>query len=272
MNTEIDLAFINCVMAIGRSAGAVLKKYANSSTNQVFTKEDQSPVTLADRESDAIIRKQLKAMFPNIPIISEESSLPPYKTRSRYPLYWLIDPLDGTKEFIQGLEESCVCMALIEAGKVVFSLIDDPFREVQYYAIQSKGAFKAEYEGPTISIEVRKHSGKQPVRILQSRSKPVVEGMELESCPITWVPKGSALKFCHLAEGKAHLYFRWSPFREWDAAAGHLIAEEAGAQVTDLEGNPVVYGSESLLLKGIVVDAKPWKLSSVLALRERESH
>jgi len=271
MEIHPNSKLVDDIKNIGRLAGSVLIKYSNSESNDISWKQDNSPVTLADKESDRIIFSGLKLLTPQIPIISEESSQPPYEVRKDFQTYWLVDPLDGTKEFIKGLHESCVCIALIKNNEVLFSLIDDPFSKRQYYAIKGKGAFECDYDGLEKKIHVQKHEDGHTAKIYQSRSKPIIDHQLIDGDPIQWVPMGSALKFCQLARGEVHLYFRWSPFMEWDAAAGQLIASEAGARVTDLHGQPISYNTESLLLQGIIVDAKPWPLSEILALRNLES-
>lgn len=263
-----DEAWIDQVADIGRNAGKMLLKYADCSEKNIQFKQDDSPVTLADMESNEVLMNGLMKLTPGIPIVSEEVELPDYSIRKNYSWYWLIDPLDGTKEYVKGLQESCVCIALICNREVVFSLIDDPFSAVQYVAMKSKGARMNSPEEPTTYREIRADDSSDELVVLQSRSKPVLQGLKINDRPVVGRPMGSALKFCSLASGEAQIYFRWSPFREWDAAAGHLIAEEAGARVTDLQGDPILYNNENLLLRGIVVWSASCSLKQILALAE----
>ena len=268
MKLDWNEPWISEIQRIGKEAGDVLLKHSRSTGNLVSFKSDDSPVTLADMQSNAILCEGLKRLTPGIPVISEETLLPEYAVRKKFDLYWLIDPLDGTREFVKGLEESCVCIALIQNRKTVFSLIDAPFWQTQFLAIDGLGCYESPYHGSFFKLSVQPDSKTGVVNIYQSRTKPVVEGKMINGMPVNWIPMGSALKFCGLARGSAQLYFRWSPFREWDAAAGHLIAQESGARVFGLEGEEITYNNEDLLLKGIIVEAGGFQLETIMGLLE----
>jgi 3'(2'), 5'-bisphosphate nucleotidase len=268
MNFSWDEPWVSNVRKLARNAGNILLELSPSRGGTVRYKGDESPVTLADTRSDGLIQNGLRSLTPGIPVISEETSIPDYTVRCTYETYWLIDPLDGTKEFVAGLDESCVCIALIQRGHVVFSVIDAPFWKTSFLAVRGAGAREYSYDSDTFQeLPLVKNDPVHEVKILQSRSKPVLEGRTLQSRPIHWIPMGSALKFCSLARGEAHLYYRWTPFYEWDAAAGHLIAEEAGAKVFGLRGEEVLYNRKNLLLDGLILSTLDVSLAEILEIQ-----
>ncbi|CAG0961191.1 3'(2'), 5'-bisphosphate nucleotidase [Geobacteraceae bacterium] len=220
-------------------------------------KEDSSPLTEADKASHRLIEEGLLAAFPGIPVISEEGSLPPYSERRAYKKFWLVDPLDGTKEFIKRNGEFTVNIALIEGNAPVLGVIYVPARGTLYYGQKGSGAFrKARGEG-AVRMERPLLPFGSAVRAVVSRSHPS-PGVEvfLKAYNVaSTVEAGSSLKFCLVAEGNADIYPRLGPTWEWDSAAGHAIAEAAGCMVTMPDGSPLTYNKESLKNPGFVVSA-----------------
>lgn len=245
----MDIEIINKLAL--QAGGAILGVY--NTDFQVDYKDDNSPLTKADRLSHEIIIEGLTSAFPDIPIISEESGQQEdYKTRAKWSSFWLVDPLDGTKEFIKKNGEFTVNIALIENSYPVMGVIYVPVTGVLYYASKSGGAWRRTSRVSENSGDEQIHAKKilpdTPVVIVSSRSHPSKElekYLELFSIESV-ISAGSSLKFCFVAEGKADIYPRLGPTMEWDTAAGQAIVEEAGGKVLDMDGRRFIYNKESL--------------------------
>ncbi len=219
---------------------------------KVTYKSDNSPLSLADQYSNTMIVDFLKKNFANIPVLSEEmSSVTPYNTRKQWTQFWLVDPLDGTKEFIKKNGQFCICIALIEHQNAVFGFIHAPVTGESFYAIKGKGAFKIK-DNQTTALQATK-TPSQLVRIIGSLSHSSIEfehyiqAEKDQGKKVEVVQMGSALKFCLIAQGKADTYPRFGPTMEWDTAAGQIIVEEAGKQVISLATNSCLdYNKENL--------------------------
>lgn len=239
-----------------KAAQSVILQYYKSDI-RVEHKSDDSPVTKADKEADRLIRKAL--VQTHLPIISEEHEVPGYADRKNFERYWLVDPLDGTKDFIRENDEFTINIALIEDGFPLFGLLLVPVSSELYVGGKEFPSLK--YVGPLHALnfeEVLLHGEKLP---LQSTSEPTLLGSrsshfselitlakkELNCEQIKFQALGSSLKLAWLAEGKADIYIRKSPAMEWDIAAGQAIVEGAKKQVNDFSGNRVSYNKESLL-------------------------
>jgi 3'(2'), 5'-bisphosphate nucleotidase len=245
------------VVEIARSAGAaILEIYNRSEGLEIERKADNSPLTLADRQSHAVISKGLKLLCPEIPVLSEEGKAIPYAVRSTWERYWLVDPLDGTKEFINRNGEFTVNIALMERKHPIAGVVYAPAVDLLYYSWQNNGAFKQDSHGGALPIAVDKN----PVGGLvaaQSRSHASPEEIEFlkQFDIVRTIQIGSSLKFCMVAEGKAHIYPRFGRMMEWDTAAGHAVVEEAGGSVRSWNGDPSRYNTESLRHEGMVVSS-----------------
>lgn len=209
----------------------------------VSSKADDSPVTAADMAAHRVLAAGLQQLTPNISVLSEEACEIPLAERQQWQRWWLVDPLDGTKEFIAGSEEFTVNVALIEAGQVVFGLVGVPTQNVIYYGGQNMGAWRVE-QGKTHAISVAKPA--QPLRVLASLRHSSLEQQQLmqrlqQETEIELLNAGSSLKFCWLAEGKADLYPRLAPTSQWDTAAAQAVLEGAGGEVIDEQGNSLTY-------------------------------
>lgn len=229
------MSYLTAVIAIAEQAGqAILNIYQQpaSVTNNVRFKADQSPVTAADLAAHQVISQALTALTPSIPILSEEAADIDWQIRKTWQRYWLVDPLDGTKEFIQRNGEFTVNIALIDQGEPVLGVICAPVLQKTYYASQGQGAFLKQPDG-TRPIQVNSDTKPSLIKVVGSRSHP---SPKLADYLAQW-PKsqlqavGSSLKFCLIAEGTADIYPRFGPTMQWDTAAGHIIALEAGASV-----------------------------------------
>lgn len=229
------------IISIARKAGAaVLGVYGNNSP-QVEFKADSSPLTTADRLSHDIITKGLRKSYGGIPILSEEQKEVPYEDRKNWEWFWLVDPLDGTKEFIKKNGEFTINIALVHNGAPVLGVIYAPVKGELFYAAKGDGAFKTTSLGAKTQLKIKNNEKRGDVIIVVSRSHGSQELQDYvdlfrKRCPgLQEVSIGSSLKFCLVAEGRAHVYPRLGPTMEWDTAAGQIIVEEAGGKVTDVK-------------------------------------
>jgi len=240
--------YLDEVRVLARQAGEKILEIYNSEYS-VEEKEDNSPLTSADLASHKTIVARLESLTPDIPVLSEESAKIPYAERSSWKTYWLIDPLDGTKEFIKRNGEFTVNIALIDNGVPVLGVVHVPVTGVTYAGCVGQGAIKevpGEGEQP---IRVRK-LGDGPVAVVGSRSH---QGDSLKAFLAKLgdheiVSMGSSLKICLVAEGAADVYPRLGLTSEWDTAAAHCVVEQAGGSLTDLEMQPLRYNTKDSLL------------------------
>lgn len=250
MLNEID---IHKIIDIAQEAGrGIMDVYVRDF--EVTDKADKSPLTEADKIANDIILKRLLEAYPQVPYISEEVRQLPYAERKDWEYCWLIDPLDGTKEFIKKNGEFTVNIALIHNGLPVLGVIDVPVRKETYFGVQGNGSYKIAASGKEIKLQVKGPSAEDVLVLAGSRSHPSAE-MEAyvnekrkSHNLVDFIAAGSSLKFCMVAEGRADEYPRFGPTMEWDTAAGHAIVLEAGGSVTVVEsGEPLQYNKEDLL-------------------------
>ena len=213
-------------------------------------KEDKSPLTTADMAAHNIIVAGLTALTPDIPVLSEESASIPYAQRQAWQRYWLVDPLDGTREFIKRNGEFTVNIALIEAQCSILGVVVAPVTDIRYFAWRNGGAWKQLHTQPAERIHVTKIDQTKPLRVAGSRShgSEKLQSFIARLGESDVVPMGSSLKFCLVAEGKADLYPRLGLTSEWDTAAAQCIVEEAGGSVTDTQLQPMRYNTKDSLL------------------------
>tara|TARA_R110002096_G_scaffold120812_1_gene261768 strand:- start:485 stop:1282 length:798 start_codon:yes stop_codon:yes gene_type:complete len=241
-------SLIDPVVALAEEAGrAILEVYA--SDFEVQSKDDDSPLTKADLASNRRIVAGLQALTPETPIITEEAGLPDFETRSSWDRYWLIDPLDGTKEFVNRNGEFTVNIALIDHHKPVLGVVHVPVQDKTYVGCEGVGAERRNSDGSVSAISVADKSAR-PVRVVGSRSH---RGASLDAylknlgeCDM--IPMGSSLKFCVIAEGNADLYPRLGLTSEWDTAAAQAVVEQAGGGVVTLDGKPMKYNTKDDIL------------------------
>ncbi|CAA9298372.1 MAG: 3'(2'),5'-bisphosphate nucleotidase [uncultured Cytophagales bacterium] len=211
------------------------------------TKHDQSPLTVADKAAHEVIVRGLTKHFPDIPVWSEEGRTLPYEERRHWERFWLVDPLDGTKEFLKRNGEFTVNIALIEGTRPVSGVIYVPVTGVLYFGERNAGAFTQLPGGEPRPIRV---SGDTPERIAvgsRSHASPEEAAILREYRVTDHIAIGSSLKFCLIAEGKANFYYRSGPTMEWDTAAGQAIVEAAGGCVTGSNGDYLTYNKPSPL-------------------------
>jgi 3'(2'), 5'-bisphosphate nucleotidase len=239
---------IEPIAALAHEAGeAILEVYATDF--DVQSKADESPLTQADLASQRRIIAKLRELTPDIPIISEESGLPAFDERGKWRRYWLIDPLDGTREFVNRNGEFTVNIALIEAGRPVFGVVHVPVQHKTYIGCEGHGTELRDRGGSLLKVRVADTSC-SPVRVVGSRSH---RGASLDAFlaglgDYNFVPMGSSLKFCAVAEGTADVYPRLGPTSEWDTAAAQAVVEQAGGAVLQLDGKPLSYNQKSDIL------------------------
>ncbi|MFO3721644.1 3'(2'),5'-bisphosphate nucleotidase CysQ [Pseudomonas sp. HLMP] len=221
----------------------------------VTTKADDSPVTAADLAAHRVIVEGLQALAPQIPVLSEEDCDIPLAERQAWQRWWLVDPLDGTKEFIAGSEEFTVNIALIEAGEVVFGVVAMPTNGRCYFGGRRLGAWRAEAGVQAEPIQVRSAppaGGRFTVVASRRHSSPQQEallaGLGSAVGELALANIGSSLKFCLLAEGAADCYPRLAPTSQWDTAAAQGVLEGAGGEVIGLDGQPFLYPPRESLL------------------------
>ncbi len=271
MNSDVDVqsdvdALLEPVIALARRAGEdVMRVYdAGFSVEQ---KEDKSPLTEADMASHETIERGLIALTPRLPVLSEESAAIPYEERAGWSRYWLVDPLDGTREFVKRNGEFTVNIALIENHVPILGVIVVPVSGLCYYACHGRGAYRQPKGETPVRIRVRPLDMSRLV-VAGSRSH---AGDRLSAFldrlgSHELLSMGSSLKSCLVAEGRADVYARLGPTSEWDTAAAHCIVDEAGGCVTDIAMRPLRYNTkESLLNPDFFVSGAPgWDWSQYL--------
>jgi 3'(2'), 5'-bisphosphate nucleotidase len=256
-NDSFSSALLSEVAVLIKKAGSRILYIYNSDNFETRLKEDLSPLTAADSASHVLITEGLKKLKAGVPVLSEESQTVPYDVRKEWDEYWLVDPLDGTKEFIKRNGEFTVNIALIKKNIPVMGFVYAPVLDLSYFAQEGKGAYKKSKEGPIQKIAVR-HDFQQGIKAVASRSHESRESGFFDNLGVReYVRMGSSLKFCLVAEGLAHLYPRFLPTMEWDTAAAHCVAQEAGAEVTDLSGKPLQYNKKDLLNPSFIVSSIP---------------
>ena len=236
------------LIEIAIEAGKAIEEVASGSFN-VKIKEDKTPVTEADLASHHCIAKLLEEKFPDIPVLSEENCDAPLKERQLWSEYFLVDPLDGTKEFIKQNGQYAVLISLMKENRPVLGVVHAPVSKETWYAELGKGAFKIDPQGKLTELKIRKfESGEVNVAVSASHLTQITSDFMNERFKLYKThPIGSAIKFCRIAEGLVDIYPRLGPTSEWDTAAGELILMEAGGGVIQYENQqPLEYNKDSL--------------------------
>ena len=254
----VNKDLVDKVVALCRRAGeAILEVYARSDLG-IEVKADESPLTAADLAAHHILANGLEGLLEGVPVLSEEAAAPAFSVRSQWRRYWIIDPLDGTKEFIKRSGEFTVNVALVENHVPTLGVVHVPVSGVTYTGLRGSGAYKIEAEQPGKTIAVRAMSGRggaeNPVTVVASRS----HGAGAVDDLLTRLAKdlghtdtcnmGSSLKLCLVAEGSADIYPRLAPTMEWDTAAAQAVVEAAGGQVLNIDLDPLRYNQKDALL------------------------
>lgn len=249
------------VIGIARRAGdAIMDVYKDLNT-LVEYKKDDSPLTQADLASHRIICDALADISSHIPVLSEESAEVPFEARSSWQSFWLVDPLDGTKEFVKRNGEFTVNIALMQGGIPILGVVYAPATGVAYFGADGAGAHKSE-KGTVKPIHANKTHNPAPKVVIsrwhsgdEEQMRIDLERIGVDPSRCDFVPMGSSLKFCLVAEGSADLYLRNGPTMEWDTAAAQCVLEMAGGSVSDLEGNRLEYNKPVLRNPGFLASA-----------------
>ncbi len=232
---------------IARAAGdAILAIYRQPFA--VEYKQDESPLTAADQGAHEVIVQALARLTPDIPVLSEESDAETMQARLGWSRYWLVDPLDGTKEFVSRNGEFTVNIALIDHGRPVWGLVYAPVLDKIWYGGKGMGAWRVA-DGKHEAIQTRPHEAGQAWRVVGSRNHLSQATLDYLAPlgEVELVSMGSSLKFCIIAEGGAELYPRLAPTCEWDTAAAQAVLEGAGGSVTQLDGTALAYNKPNIL-------------------------
>ncbi len=243
------------IKQIAIDAGRIILDIYNSQfQNTIEKKSDSSPVTIADKKANAYIVQKLRALTPELPIIAEESDQIPYAIRKEFKEYWIVDPLDGTKEFIAQNGQFTINIALMKNNIPVLGVVYVPVGDSLYWGVEGKGAFISS-KGKTKQIFCNSKPDKTNLKVLLSGShfhpkekeylqkfdNPIIERL------------GSSIKFMRIAEGKADIYFRFTMTKEWDIAASHIILKEAGGIIKNIDNNTEMqYGKPTLINPGLI--------------------
>jgi 3'(2'), 5'-bisphosphate nucleotidase len=233
---------------ISRRAGLAILEWYDGDMG-ITQKADDSPLTRADLASHELINAELTRLWPEIPVLSEESTDIPWETRRTWQQYWLVDPLDGTKEFINRNGEFTVNIALIQNHEPVLGVVHVPVTDISYFGARQMGAWRQQGAAAKMVIATRQPVA-TPAVIVGSRSHANPElADQLEKLgPHELISMGSSLKFCRVAEGLADFYPRLGPTCEWDTAAAQAVVEAAGGQVVKIDGSPLEYNSKEVYL------------------------
>jgi len=236
---------IDDLLCIARQAGDIILTHYNTPVD-VETKSDSSPLTIADRSSHEYITAQLQKLTPDIPIISEEATLPPPSERKGWPTFWLVDPLDGTKEFLKKTGEFTVNIGLIQDGIPTLGVVYAPATGLTFWTDGVK-AWKEEKNQAPKEISAGHFDGGAPTLVAsRDHAGPEVKALLERNPGASFRSMGSSLKFCLVAEGAADLYLRDVPTMEWDTAASHAILRAAGGTLNCLSGEALAYNKPDL--------------------------
>jgi 3'(2'), 5'-bisphosphate nucleotidase len=263
MNTVLEIA----IQAAIEGGKKIMEVYAQDFS--VFTKEDSSPLTEADRQAHESIKAILAET--NLPLLSEEGKLTPFEERKNWETFWLVDPLDGTKEFIKRNGEFTVNIALIKNGTPVLGVVFVPVTGMLYFGTEEKGSYYLELGSTDVTLSPEdiiaqakalpstQDAAVYTVVASRSHNTPETEAFIDEKRKkhgeVNTISAGSSLKLCLVAEGMAQVYPRLAPTMEWDTAAGHAVAKYAGCQVYDFKSNTELqYNKENLLNPWFVVE------------------
>ncbi len=245
----MERRLLDAACEIAREAGRAILEVYGRPDFAVSRKSDNSPLTEADQVAHGIISRALAKLDPALPILSEESKPADHAARREWQRYWLVDPLDGTKEFVKRNGEFTVNIALVDAHRAVLGAVLAPVLDRMYSGCVGLGAWRSDGGAQVKPIAVRASAG-SPLRVVGSRSHPSAElAAYLAGLPrYDITDMGSSLKICLVAEGAADIYPRLGPTSEWDTAAAQAILESAGGRMIDLAGRPLRYNSKDDLL------------------------
>lgn len=231
---------------LAEEAAAVILPYWRADA-EVFTKGDDSPVTLADQKAEALILSRLAEAYPDVPAVAEEQVEADGAPETAADLYWLIDPLDGTRGFVQGKESFTVNIALIQGGRPIAGVVSAPATGLTWRSAPGSGAQMRRHGEAWRTIQVRDRPSEATALLSHSITDEEAARLASRYGCTQWQGTDSSLKFCLIAEGRFDAYPRTGPTMEWDTAAGQAVLEAAGGRVLDGEGHPLTYGKPGFL-------------------------
>ncbi|MFH4562371.1 MULTISPECIES: 3'(2'),5'-bisphosphate nucleotidase CysQ [Vibrio] len=239
------------VIEIARSAGQMILEIYEKKQYEAYTKSDETPVTSADIAAHKLITERLSELTPDIPVLSEEDADISLEQRAQWERYWLVDPLDGTQEFIARSGDFATIIALVDNNKPTMGVVYGPVSGVTYYAYSGKGAWKIPDMSDSVKIHTHKHEQpEQSIAIAISRRQDInrITSRMSSAWNYDLIPLGSAaLKACLVAEGAVDCYLRLGPTGEWDTAATQCIVEEAGGRILSTQLEPLSYNERETL-------------------------
>ena len=241
-------ALISPLIKLTTEVGEVIMSFYKSDM-RVELKSDQTPLTIVDQTAHQLIVSRLEKLTPSTPILSEESDNISFDARSKWNEYWLIDPLDGTRDFLEHTGEFCICIAYIKDHKPIFGMIYAPLTNTHYYTLNGQ-TLKRE-DGIETALQTRAPSN--PIKVVighhSLHNKQLINHLKQDNYEISRL--GSALKFCQIAQGRYDYYPRFGPCSEWDTAAGVCILQNAGGSVVDKNGKALKYNTKDDLLSPV---------------------
>lgn len=247
--------------AVAEAGAEILAIYSDPAKFETEQKDDNSPLTAADVAANRLLVSRLQELTPAIPILAEESKQAPWSERRHWKECWVVDPLDGTKEFLKRNDEFTVNVALVRDHKPILGVVYAPALQRWYYATRDDGAWRQDGMKTPMKIEVREKVADRPWQVVGSRSHntPEVDAFIEKLGAAEMLAMGSSLKLCLVADGSADLYPRLGPTSEWDTCAAQAVVEQAGGQVLNAEtGEPLTYNArESILNPYFIVCGKP---------------
>ena len=245
------------LIEIARRAGAAIEA-TRDAANRPEQKGDGSPVTESDRAAEDVIVTALAALDPATPIVSEEAGVPSVAEREGWTRFWLVDPLDGTREFIAGLPDYTVNIALIDEGEPVLGVVYAPARQLTYYAGKALGAWRQADGAEPVRIYSHRPAPGAPLRLLESRAhrSAALDAFASQFLVSERIAVGSSLKFCWLAEGRADVYPRFTPIMEWDVAAGDCVFRWSSPTAVP-HASPLSYNRPDMTIPEFVVGFPP---------------
>ena len=243
---DVDRQLLETVVGIAVEAGRVILRHYGEET-PIDYKADHSPLTVADRASHASIVAALRRVTPDVPVLSEESPAEEVARRREWSRFWLVDPLDGTKEFVKETGEFTVNVAYVSGSEPLLGVVHAPVSGVTYTGIAGTGAWRLSPGEEPVPIHVRRADvGRLTVVASRDHAGPLVDAFLGRISGARTTSMGSSLKFCLVAEGTADFYPRLLPTMEWDTGAAQCVVEAAGGSVTNLQGNRLVYNKADL--------------------------
>ena len=257
---DLSRLLIDVRKAAVEAGAAIMQVYGRGKGTEAEYKDDDSPLTEADMAANRILVARLQELTPKVPVMAEESDLPDWTQRKYWRECWVVDPLDGTREFLKRNDEFTVNIGLVRDNKPILGVVYAPALQRWYYATRHEGAWRQDGKKTPIKLQARAPEPGKPVKVVGSRSHNTPEFDEFVGTlgETETVVMGSSLKLCLVADGTADLYPRLGPTSEWDTCAAQAVVEEAGGQVLNFEtGEPLTYNArESIINPSFIVCAE----------------